>query len=190
MNLQKGLVLFLGTVFIVGIVTYQVRGRRPVRPPAASAAAPVAAAPAVTPQNLSTDPGQPALVVSPDVQQPPVAAVPVTIPANGWGRNPFLTQAEITAANALPEPKPELVVEEKRPTPVVEMPDYQVSAIISNRQGSWAVIDSQVFRVGDRIGIETVRQIGTEIVVLEHDGKTREVRLIQPNASRPAPRGL
>ena len=188
MNLQKGLVLFFGTVFIVGIVTYQWRNRRLAPPPAAPAAA--TTAPVINTPPGAAEPGQPQPVDS-SIAQPPVAAVPVNVPAAGWGRNPFLTSVEIAAFNAPPEPdaKPEAVVEKTPEPPPVELPEYQVSAIISNRQGSWAVIDAQVFRVGDRIGIETVRQIRTEAVVLEHDGKTREVRLTQPAANRPAPKG-
>jgi hypothetical protein len=101
----------------------------------------------------------------------------MTIPKAGWGRNPFATQEEIDRAN---RPQEVAVVEAPVPQPIQPqaLPSYTVAGIISGGgQGSWAIVDNRVIHIGDRLGSETVKEIKDRGIVLEREGKTREVPL-------------
>src|SRR5262245_23751510 len=95
MSKVKLIVLLMISFIATGSVMYQFRNRPP-KPPAASV--PTNAATATRPAPAVVEPAQPAPVFS------SVGARP-NIPANGWGRNPFLTRDEINAANKQPEPE-------------------------------------------------------------------------------------
>ncbi len=173
MSRVKLIVLLLISFVATGSVIYQIRNRRPK--PVASTATTTAASAA-----------QPRGAVQGPV--PPVPALPAfspvntntKIPANGWGRNPFLTRDEIIAANKQPEP--ELVqvpveIAPPRPEPPPAPPSYAVTAIIYGPNGGFAVVNSRVVRAGDRMGMEIVKEIKSGAVVLEYDGRTRELPL-------------
>ena len=106
--------------------------------------------------------------------RPPEVQSRITLP-------PDVPQLPALAVNTTPGAPPRVIVaprtEPPQELPKQTLPAYQVNAIISNARGSWAVIDSQVFRVGDPIGVETVRQITTEAVALAQNGSVREVQL-------------
>jgi hypothetical protein len=51
-------------------------------------------------------------------------------------------------------------------------------AIVSNENGALALIDGVgSIRVGDQIGEEKVREIAPDSIILEQDGKTRQLTL-------------
>jgi hypothetical protein len=183
MSVQKLLLMLAGSVIIAAVVTYQVRSRRPVvstTAPQNPVAAPSPVSPPMTAQTPPTSPMPP---------QPNMTSVKTSIPGEGWGRNPFLTVDEIAKLNRPPE---EITIAPPEPPPPPALPVYEVTAIIKNEKGAWAVMtpNSRVVRVGDRLGTETVKQIKEEAVVLEHDGKTREVALKPAGLEvQPAPKG-
>jgi len=114
-----------------------------------------------------------------EIPAPDASLTQINIPASGWGRNPFLSLEEINAINA---PPPLAPVVQQTPSPVrVEpttgLPVYAVNVILIGPQGKWAVIDSQLLQEGDRIGLEIVREIKSESVILEHEGRPRELKL-------------
>jgi len=99
------------------------------------------------------------------------------IPANGWGRNPFLTTEEI---NKLNQPELPVVVETPVAKPRAEppsLPIYAVTGIISGDQGKWAIVDGRLIRPGERIGAETLKEVKDQGVVLEQNGRMRELLL-------------
>jgi hypothetical protein len=170
MSKVKLVALLLISFVATGSVIYQLRNRRP-KPPAASVA--TNAAPATQPPQAVVEPPQPAPVFS------SVGARP-NIPANGWGRNPFLTRDEINAANKQPEPEIVQAPVEAAPPPpppVPAPPTYTVTAILYGPNGSFAVVNSRVVQAGDRVGMETVKEIKNRAVVLEYEGRTRELPL-------------
>src|SRR6267143_326883 len=66
------------------------------------------------------------------------------------------------------------------PEPPVEppsLPAYSVTGIISGDQGKWAIVDGRLVRPGEQIGTETVKEVKDRVIVLEHDGQTRELPL-------------
>jgi hypothetical protein len=101
--------------------------------------------------------------------------VRISIPASGWGRNPFLTTEEIASLNA-PEEIP-VPIEVAAPAEPSALPQHELTGIVANQDVSVAVINSRVVRVGDRIGVETVKEIKSRSVVLESQGSTREISL-------------
>ena len=114
------------------------------------------------------------------------------IPASGWGRNPFLTREEIEAANKAPEPQiAELPGEPAAAPTLPAVPTYAVTAIIYGPNGSFAVVNSRVVQRGDRVGYETVKEIKSRAVVLEYDGRTRELplRRLGPDIQLGVPKG-
>ena len=196
------ILLFVGALVISGVITLQVYRSRPAAPVASSTPAPVDPGTAPPPALVVAPP--PALAVAP----PPALAVappaPITqgldpaplivsndtapgdidpLPAGQWGRNPFLTLEEIAAL----EPRPELVFIDV-PTPVLppptiepNLPTYTVSVILSGEDGAWAVVDARLVRQGDRLGTETVARINHRGIVLEFNGRTREIPIQSPS---------
>ncbi|PYS23730.1 MAG: hypothetical protein DMG11_25150, partial [Acidobacteria bacterium] len=106
----------------------------------------------------------------------PAGTKPVTIPPNGWGRNPFLTVDEINKAL---EPPPLIAAAPpvERPVEPSPVPPYEVTAIISSANGSLAVVGDRIVQPGDKVGSETVKAITAHGVVLESGGRTRELPL-------------
>jgi hypothetical protein len=90
-----------------------------------------------------------------------------TLP-EGWGRNPFLTPAEINQIRA-----------SKNPFPVRPLPEYVVTSILISGSQKVAVIDGKIVGLGDPIGRETVNEISTEGVKLVMEGNLRTIKLRQ-----------
>ncbi len=197
---KQMLILFAGTVVISGIVTVQVRRGGPAPPLVVSqAVSQTGAGVRTTPVSPGTAP-TPAPPVAPSVGGGRTTAPDLigaqtgesqrgALPAGEWGRNPFLTPAEIAAL--APEPLiPEII---NVPEPLLAplpgqlrvLPQYTVSVIIAGEEGAWAVVDSRVVRPGDRIGEETVSQINEHGVVLESAGETRQVGIHRPDILAP-----
>jgi hypothetical protein len=172
MSKVKLIALLLISFVAIGSVIYQLRDRGPT-PPAAS-----------VPTNTATATQRPQAVTEPASPAPApvfssIGARP-NIPANGWGRNPFLTRDEINAANKQPEPEIVQAPIESvppPPPPAPAPPAYSVTAILYGPNGSFAVVNSRVVQAGDRVGMETVKEIKNRAVVLEYEGRTRELPL-------------
>ena len=174
MNLAKLAALLLISFIATGSVIYQILNRRPAqgivvgsapepKPPVRGAPSPASAI------NLSAETN----VGRAEQKRGPSA----NIPANGWGRNPFLTPEEI---NKLNQPDVPVAVATPVPKPPVEppsLPAYSVTGIISGDQGKWAIVDGRLVRPGEQIGTETVKEVKDRGVVLEHDGQMRELPL-------------
>ncbi len=198
---KQMLILFAGAIAVSGVITLQVRRSRPTAPivtqqaetvgqraataPPALAPAPVAAptiatglTPAVVAPLTIAAGLTPAPAIVGDATLPEQLAV---LPAGAWGRNPFLTPEEIAAL--APQPLiPEIInlpepILAPLPEQVRVLPQYTVSVIVAGEEGAWAVVDSRVVRLGDRLGEETVSQINDQGVVLERAGETRQVRI-------------
>ncbi|HYR84408.1 MAG TPA: hypothetical protein VE422_10055 [Terriglobia bacterium] len=167
MKTWKLLGLLLVSFIAAGSVVYHLRSkaqRSTIATPAPGSGSPSGA--------VSVPPA-PSVVSTPE----PAGATPVTIPANGWGRNPFLTVDEI---NKLLEPPPLIAAAPppvERPVEPPPVPPYEVTAIISSPRGSLAVVGDRVVQPGDKVGSETVKAITDHGVVLESDGRTRELPL-------------
>ena len=169
MSRVKLIALLLISFIATGSVIYQIRNRR-AKSPAAS-----------VPNTTAATAPQPGAVQIPAQPAPSTPAfrsigASTNIPANGWGRNPFLTRDEINAAKRQPEPEivqTPVEAPPERPAP----PSYAVTAIIYGPNGGFAVVNSRVVRRGDRVGMETVKEIKSGAVVLEYDGHTRELPL-------------
>ena len=171
-----------GVILIVAIIAFQVWRARPAPPvvPAESASTP-----ATDPAGETAPPALPVASLPTTVLPAPTrSADPETavleateILAGQWGRNPFLTLDEIAALNREPEVPIIVALPEPEPAPPPEMPQYTVSTIVSGDKGAWAVVGSRVVRPGDRLGTETVKQINSDGVVLEHNGETRVILL-------------
>ena len=179
MNNAKIAALLLISFIATGSVVYQIRNRRPVKgvivgsvpPPQAQPSAkpslPVTAAPSLTKTGSETT-----RVVKMEQHGPAP-----NIPANGWGRNPFLTIEEI---NRLNQPDLPVAVETPVPKPKAEpqtLPLYAVTGIISGGQGKWAIVDGRMLRPGERLGSETLKEVKDSAVVLEQEGRMRELPL-------------
>ena len=83
-----------------------------------------------------------------------------------WGRNPFLTEEEVTGKR------------ESKPNEYL-----QVKSIILGPPQSVATVNGQTVVVGEYIGEETVKEIRPEGVVLEKRGHERLLRVRQPSIS-------
>lgn len=173
MNKAKLAVLLLISFVASASVVYQIRNRRPVRgqvvgsAPQPTGPAPAAAPPvvAITAAN-ATNTGK--------TEQYRILSA---IPEGGWGRNPFLTPEEIAKLNL---PEAPVVVETPQPKPQPQPPAltaYAVTGIISGGQGRWAIIDGRLIRPGEQIGTETVKEVRDSGVVLEYEGRMRELPL-------------
>lgn len=173
MSSLKLIALLLVSFIATASIIYQIRSRRPT---AASVQAshvqlpePAAAPAPQLPANLTGAPS--------DLNQPHSS-----IPASGWGRNPFLTRDEINRANQ-PERVPIVEaapVRQAEPTPP---PKYAVTAIVYGPRGTLAVVNSRVVQQGDHVGFEIVKEIKTNAVVLEYEGQTRELPLKKPGGT-------
>ena len=164
----KGLVgLLLITFIATGSIVYQLRARR-------QRASIVTPAPAsgVPAGSVSASPPAPA-VPAPEPES--VTTTPVNIPSNGWGRNPFLTIDEIN--KALQPPPLVAAAPVVRPVEPPVSPSYDVTAIIAGSQGFLAVVGDRLVQPGDKLGQETVKSITRNGVVLESEGRTRELPL-------------
>lgn len=174
MNKAKLAVLLLISFVACASVVYQIRNRRPVRgqvvgsAPQPTGPAPVAPPPVVAITAASgTNTGK---IVQNRVLGP-------AIPESGWGRNPFLTPEEIAKLN---QPETPAVIETPQPKPQAEPPAltaYAVTGIISGGKGKWAIIDGRILKLGEQIGTETLKEVTNAGVVLEHEGKMRELPL-------------
>lgn len=172
------LISFLATASIV----YRLRNRRS---PVSSV---VTAVPGSVTLPANDGPGPAAAPAPVAVPQPEANTPKLDIPANGWGRNPFLTIDEI---NRLNQPEMQVIAETpvQRPTEPAGLPSYEVTAIISGSQGAWAVVGNRLVQVGYRLGVETVKEIKERAVVLEHEGRTRELPLRRlEDVQAPAPK--
>ena len=174
MNRAKLAALLLISFIATGSVIYQIVNRRPARgvvvgsapePKSAVPGAPSSPSPIIL--SAGTNPGGAYQNRGPALN----------VPANGWGRNPFLTPEEINRLNQSDQP---VAIETPPPKPPVEppsLPSYAVTGIISGSQGKWAIVDGRLLRPGEQIGIETVKEVKDRGVVLEHDGQMRELPL-------------
>jgi hypothetical protein len=168
MNTKKLVGLLLISFIATGSVVYQLRARRQkstVVTPAPGSGAPSGA--------ISVSPPPP-VVSTPEPE--PAGAMPVTIPSSGWERNPFLTIDEI---NKLLEPPPLIAATTPvvRPVEPTAVRTYDVTAIISGARGFLAVVGDRLVQTGDKVGSETVKEITDRGVVLESEGRTRELPL-------------
>jgi hypothetical protein len=108
------------------------------------------------------------------------------IPGTGSGINPFQSIDEIKTVNP-PIAKIPIVPAQQE----ANLPEYTVSAILYGANGNRAILDARIVRIGDTVGRETVKEIKPGIVVLEHEGKTREllIRNFEEAVRRTAPKG-
>ncbi|MGR3309395.1 MAG: hypothetical protein ACUZ77_01335 [Candidatus Brocadiales bacterium] len=97
----------------------------------------------------------------------------LTLP-EGWGRNPFLTPAEIKQIQAS---KNSFLERESKP--VRPLPQYVVTSVIISGAQKVAVIGGKIVSLGDSIGREVVKGITTEGVELAMEGNLRTVKLRQ-----------
>ena len=179
MNNAKIAALLLISFIATGSVVYQIRNRRPVKgvivgsvpapqaQPSAKPSSRVTAAPSLTKTGSETT----------EVVKLEQHGLAPNIPANGWGRNPFLTIEEI---NRLNQPDLPVAVETTVPKPKAETPTlplYPVTGIISGGQGKWAIVDGRMLRPGERLGSETLKEVKDSAVVLEQEGRMRELPL-------------
>ena len=178
MNNAKIAALLLISFIATGSVVYQIRNRRPVK------GVIVGSVPAPQAQPSSKRPVQAGAAPSLTKTGGETIEVAKTergpapnIPANGWGRNPFLTIEEI---NKLNQPDLPVAVEQPPPQPRPEppaMPTYTVTGIISGNQGKWAIIDGRILRQGERLDTWTLKEVKDSAVVLEREGLMRELPL-------------
>jgi hypothetical protein len=189
----KKLALLLAFAFVIsGIVTYQVRGTRnkTITRPQGSSPAPAQAAPApqATPGTLP-----PVALQKNEVEgtasQSASELTALSIPTNGWGRSPFLTVEEVRKLNE-PAPTPVTTTVAAAPPVVEPLPQYTFQGTSISPRNTVAFINDRVFHVGDRIGKEVVKEIRKDSVILQSDGKTRELsRRTSPVAEPPQPKG-
>jgi len=173
----KKLALIATFAFVIsGIVIYQVRSTRgnsrvltttEGRPAAPAASAPET--PQVPLPRIAT------AEVQGEAPRPAAESQGLAIPPKGWGRSPFLTVEEIAELNK-PEPAAPAPVDAPVATPVVEaLPQYVYKGRFSSRDNVFAFIDDRQFQVGDRIGKETITEIKEDSVILESDGRSRQL---------------
>ena len=181
----KKLALFFAFAFVItGIVVYQVRSTRGKAAVVSTAGSNPATVAASTPQ---TSPASlPPVSIKEAKEEEPRSAVdsPVpSIPTSGWGRSPFLTVEE---NRKLQEPAPTPVTQPAAPLPVVEpLPQYVYQGTLESKGNLSVFISDKTLRVGDKIGKEVVKEIKEDSVILEKDGKTRELsRRTNPEAAQ------
>lgn len=187
---KQAAVIVFGIIVIGGVIALQIWRARPA-PPITTAEAPV-------------ETGTPGPVPPPIAAQPPVAgatiAAPVltgapgetveavSVPQGTWGRNPFLSLAEIAAMQSQPNLIiPVLTPLIETPPEAAPLPSYRVSVIMSGENGNWAVVDSRVVRPGDRLGTETITTITDRGIILEINGQVREILIERPFGLAPRP---
>lgn len=99
-----------------------------------------------------------------------------------WGRNPFLTPAEI---RALEQPWTLPVAEEVNPDV-----NFTLTAIVAESTGRRvAVVNNEVVRTGDRVGGMEVAEILEDAVVLRGGGRESVIRLDHPSIVLSSRRG-
>ncbi len=169
MKALKLAVLLVISFVAIGSVIYQIRNRYKTPARVSTPSSETVAATSSEPAPAAAPPEAPA---APATQ---VGSPEPSVPANGWGRNPFLTIEEIDRAK---EPVTN-IAEAAVSQPLVEapLPAYNVTGVISSNQGNWAIVDARVVQPGDRLGSETVKEIKENGLVLEHRGQIREVPL-------------
>lgn len=186
MSSAKLIVLLLISFIATGSIVYQIRNRRRpaqtavVVPASGFQTMPAANAPA-SPTPASPAPTAPAAGVPPS----DASAPRVTVPANGWGRNPFLTVDEINRMNQPAVQVAEAPVQQ-RPAEPAGLPNYEVTGILSGNQGVWAIIGPRAYQVGNKLGGEILREIRDHSVVLEYEGRMRELPLKRMEDVKPA----
>lgn len=178
MNKAKVAALLLVSFIATASVIYQIQNRQPARgkvvgsapePKAGSAANSPAPTAAAAPAYSETD-----AAIKPEQNRGPAPDIPQT----GWGRSPFLTPEEISKSNP-----PEIIAAVEAPPPPKPAPEppalptYAVTGIISGDQGRWAIVDGRLLRSGASIGTETLKEVKDGAVVLEYDGRVRELPL-------------
>ncbi|HLG31118.1 MAG TPA: hypothetical protein VI387_12995 [Candidatus Brocadiales bacterium] len=92
----------------------------------------------------------------------------------GWGRNPFLTPAEIKQIQAS---KDSFI--DKESEAVIPLPEYVVTSILISSAQKVAVIDGKIVSPGDSVGREIVKKISTEGVELAMGNNLRTIKLRQ-----------
>jgi hypothetical protein len=174
MNSAKIALLFLISFIGTGAVVYEIHNRRPapgkVVGTAPSPSGPAATAPPIIASAGVGDAGK--------IEQN--RGLAPDIPATGWGReDPFLTLEEIKKRHEVPADGPTTPPPPPPPSPPPPMalPEYAITGIISGEQGRWAIVDGRLFRPGERIGTETLKEVKDRGVVLEHEGQMRELPL-------------
>ena len=179
MNRAKLALLLLISFVATGSIFYQIRSRRPAKGVVVGSA-PQPRSATVSGSGRGAAPAAP-IATSADASDAGKAqenrGPAPNIPASGWGRNPFLTLEEI---NRLNQPDQLVAVEKPQPKPQAEppaLPIYAVTGIISGGQGRWAIVEGRLLRPGERIGTETLKEIKDRGVVLEHEGRMRELPL-------------
>jgi len=177
MNNAKIAALLLISFIATGSVIYQIRNRRPVKGVIVGTVPPPQAQPS------SKRPLQPAAAHAlPKTGGQTIEVAKMTgpapnIPANGWGRNPFLTIEEISKLN---QPDLPVAVQTPAPQPRPEPPappTYTVTGIISGNQGKWAIVDGRILQEGEHLDTWTLKEIKDSAVVLEREGLMRELPL-------------
>jgi hypothetical protein len=173
----KKLALMATFAFVItGIVVYQVRATRGIgrsaSPSGSSPAVPVIPTPE-TPQ--ASFPRVSTTESRGEAPRTAVESQVLSIPAKGWGRSPFLTVDEIARLNQPAAPTP-VIAPAAPPPPVVEsLPQYNFRGVIISSKDAVAFLDGRAVRIGDRLGREVVKEIKDESVILEYNGKTREL---------------
>ena len=187
MSNPKLIVLLLISFIATGSVVYQIRIGLPNPPIVPSRPS----GPPILPAGVPPDVAQTAVQPGSETATPVSSDIQTNIPPDGWGRNPFLTREEINKANQPPVTEivqtPEMPVTASPAAP----PTYAVTAIIYGPNGSFAVVNSRVVQAGDRVGYEIVKEIKSRAVVLEYDGRTRELplRRLGPDIQLNIPKG-
>jgi hypothetical protein len=190
-DIKKLALLFTFAFVITGIVVYQVRRTRGTSSVAVTSGGNPAVPVASSVPGISSAPLPPVSIaeVQGDAPRPAVESPVITIPPIGWGRSPFVTVDEIAKLNepAAPTPVKEVIAP---PAPVVERLPQHIFKGISIRAGNRvAFINNGFYVVGDTIGKEVVKELKDDSVILESDGKTRELSgKTNPGAATP-PKG-
>ena len=182
----KKLALFFAFAFVItGIVVYQVRSTRgKVAVVTTIGSNPTTTGATSIPQ---TSPASlPPISIKEAKEEEPRSAVDSpapSIPTNGWGRSPFLTVEE---NRKFLEPAPTPVTQPAAQPPAIEpLPQYVYQGTLESKGNVSVFISDKTFRVGDKIGKEVVKEIREDSVILEKEGKTRELsRRTNPVAAR------
>jgi len=178
MKTAKLLALLLISFIATGSVVYQLRNRSRRTTPVVTSSQPLPATPTPVPAP-SIPPPAAAPAPEPGASETAEKSAPRrAIAPNQWGRNPFLTPEEIKKLN---EPQVVQVVNipVQRAAEPLTLPAYAFTGIIRGTQGQppMAILDDRVVRAGDRLGVETVKEIKENIVVLEYGTQTRQLTL-------------
>lgn len=163
---RRRLMLWAVLVFSVFFTARQLSNRQAAAPPAqapAAAAAPQGAAGAVVATAVPE--------AVPATPLPPSDLVAWRAGVGGLQRDPFFTASELAAMG---RPVNEGVV---AVAPPVAPPAYTLKLVLMEGSEGRALIDTQVVKVGDRVGDERVAEILPDSVVLERDGARRRLQV-------------